>query len=68
MWTQNEPDLKEIKLVQRESHRGGFPSIQVGERHLQGLIDKCHESREKFLYFRDKNGMMQNVSLVEREC
>jgi hypothetical protein len=34
----------------------------VGERHLQGLIDKCHESRAKFVYFRDKLGMqMTNI-------
>jgi hypothetical protein len=25
-------------------------------------------SREKFVYFRDKLGVMQNVSLHEREC
>jgi hypothetical protein len=25
-------------------------------------------SRVKFVYFRDKLGMMQNVSLAEREC
>jgi hypothetical protein len=68
MRTQSEPDLRESQLAQRESRRGIFPSIQVGERHLQGLIDKCHESRVKFVYFRDKLGMMQNVSLVEREC
>jgi hypothetical protein len=40
----------------------------VGERHLPGLTDMCHESRVKFVYFRDKLGMMQNVSLAEREC
>jgi hypothetical protein len=28
----------------------------------------CHESREKFVYFIEKIGMMKNVSLVEREC
>jgi hypothetical protein len=54
--------------TQRESCRGIFPSIQVGERHLPRLIDMFHEYREKFVYFRDKLGMMQNVSLVEREC
>jgi hypothetical protein len=48
--------------------RGFFPLIYVGERNLQGLIEKCHESREKFVYFRDKFGMMKNVSFVEREC
>jgi hypothetical protein len=48
--------------------RGSFPSNQVGERHLQGLIDMCHESRAKFVYLRDKLGMIQNVSLVESEC
>jgi hypothetical protein len=25
-------------------------------------------SKEKFIYFRDKLGVMQNVSLTEREC
>jgi hypothetical protein len=38
------------------------------EIHLQGLIDMCHESREKFVYIRDKLGTMQNISLIEREC
>jgi hypothetical protein len=68
MWTQSEPDLRESQLAQRESHRRSFPSVQVGERHLPRLTDKCHESRVKFVYFRDKLGMMQNVSLIEREC
>jgi hypothetical protein len=68
MQTQSEPDLRESQLAQRESHRGSFPLIQVGERHLQELIDKWYESRMKFVYFIDNLGMMQNVSLVEREC
>jgi hypothetical protein len=68
MWTQSELDLRESLLAQRESRKGIFPLIQVGERHLQRLIDRCHESRVKFVYFIDKLGMMQNVSLVEREC
>jgi hypothetical protein len=42
--------------------------VQVGERCLPRLTDKCHESRVKFVYFKDKSGMLQNVSLVEREC
>jgi hypothetical protein len=58
MQTQSEPDLRESQLAQRESRRGSFPSVQVGERHLPGLIDMCHESRVKFVYFRDKLGMM----------
>jgi hypothetical protein len=55
-------------LDQRESPGRIFPSNQVGGRHLQGMIDRCHEYRVKFVYFIDKLGMMQNVSLVEREC
>jgi hypothetical protein len=43
-------------------------SVHVGERCLPRLTDKCHESRVKFVYFKDELGMMQNVSLVEREC
>jgi hypothetical protein len=35
---------------------------------LPRLTDKCHESRVKFVYFRYKLGMMQNVPLIEREC
>jgi hypothetical protein len=58
MKTQSEPDLRHSQLAQRESCRGSFPSIQVGERHLQGLIEKCHDSRVKFVYFRDKFDMM----------
>jgi hypothetical protein len=54
MWTQNEPDLREIQLAQRESHKMSFSSVQVGERHLPRLTDKWHESRVKFVYFRDK--------------
>jgi hypothetical protein len=68
MQTQSELDLRESQLAQRESRRGSFPSVHVGERHLPRLTDMCHESREKFVYFRDKHGMMKNVSLVEREC
>ena len=30
------------------------------------MSPKSHESRVKFVYFRDKLRMMQNVSLVER--
>jgi hypothetical protein len=29
--------------------RGSSPSVQVDERHLPRLIDKCHESRAKFI-------------------
>jgi hypothetical protein len=68
MQTQSEPDLRESQLAQRESRRRSFSSVQVGERRLPRLTDKCHESRVKFVYFRDKLGMMQNVSLIEREC
>jgi hypothetical protein len=68
MRTQSELDLRESQLAQRESRRRSLSSVQVGERHLPRLIDKCHESRVKFVYFRDKLGMMLNVSLVEREC
>jgi hypothetical protein len=49
MRTHSEPDLKESQLAQRESREGSFPSVQVGERYLQGLIDMYHESREKFV-------------------
>jgi hypothetical protein len=54
MRTQSEPDLREGKSAQRESRRRSFPSVQVGERHLPRLTYKCHESRVKFVYFRDK--------------
>jgi hypothetical protein len=30
-----------------------FPLIQVGERHIQGLVEKCHDSRDKFVYFKE---------------
>jgi hypothetical protein len=63
MRTQSEPNLIESQLARRS-----FSSVQVGERHLPRLGDKCHESRVKFVYFRDKLGMLQNVFLVEREC
>jgi hypothetical protein len=68
MWTKSEPDLRESQLAQRESWRRSFSSVQMGEIHIPRLTDKCHESRVKFVYFIDKLGMMQNVSLVEREC
>jgi hypothetical protein len=68
MQTQSESDLRESQLAQREISRGSFPLVHVGEIHLPILTDKCHESRVKFVYFRDKNCMMNNVSLVEREC
>jgi hypothetical protein len=68
MQTQSEIDFRESKLAQRESHIRSFSSFQVGERRLQRLTYKCHESRVKFVYFKDKLGMMKNVSLVEREC
>jgi hypothetical protein len=51
-----------------ESRRRSFSSVQVGERYLPRLTYKCHESRVKFVYFKDKLGMMHNVSLIEREC
>ena len=54
MHTQSEPNLSESQLAQRESRKKSFPSIQVGESHLPKLTDKCHESRVKFVYFRDK--------------
>jgi hypothetical protein len=54
MQTQSEPDLRESQLAQREIRRGSFLSVQVGERHLPRLTDRCHESRVKFVYFRDK--------------
>jgi hypothetical protein len=68
MWTRSEPNLRESQLAQRESCKRSFSLVQVGERHLPRLAYKCHESRVKFVYFRDKLGMMKNVSLVEREC
>jgi hypothetical protein len=68
LWTQSENYLKEIQLDQRESHIRIFPLVQVGDRHLPRLVYMCHESRAKFVCFIDKLGMMQNVSLVEREC
>jgi hypothetical protein len=57
-----------VNWLRGRDRRRSFSSIQVGERRLPRLIDKCHESRVKFVYFKDKLGMMQNVSLVEREC
>jgi hypothetical protein len=57
-----------VNWLKRESRIRSFSSVQVGERRLPRLTDKCHESRVKFVYFRDKLGMMQNVSLIEREC
>jgi hypothetical protein len=68
MWTQSELDLRESQLAQRKGRRRSFSSVQVGERHLPRLTDKCHESRERFVYFRENIGMIHNVSLVEREC
>jgi hypothetical protein len=68
MRTQSELDLKETQLAQRESRKRSFSSVKVGERHLPRLTNKCHESRVKFVYFRDKLSMMLNVSLIEREC
>jgi hypothetical protein len=68
MQTQSEPDLRESHLAQRERRRRSFPLVQVRERHLPILTDKCYESRVNFVYFIDKLGMMQNVSLIEREC
>jgi hypothetical protein len=57
-----------VNWIKRESHIRSFSSVQVGERRLPRLTDKCHESRVKFVYFIYKLGMMQNVSLVERKC
>jgi hypothetical protein len=68
MQTQSEPDLRESQLAQKESRKRSFPSVQVGERRLPRLTNKCHESRVKFVYLVDKLGIMQNVSLVEIEC
>jgi hypothetical protein len=51
---QSEHDLRESQLAHRESRRRSFPSVYVGERHLPRVKDKCHESRVKFIYFRDK--------------
>jgi hypothetical protein len=49
---------KDTSLAKRESYRGSFPSIPVGERHLSGLTNMYHEPRVKFIYFRDKLAMM----------
>jgi hypothetical protein len=68
MWTHSELDLKESPFSKRKRCRRSFPSVQVGERHLPRLTDKCHESRVKFVYLKDKLGIMQNVSLIERGC
>jgi hypothetical protein len=54
MQTQSEPNLRESQLAQRESREGVSPRFRVGEIHLPRLTDKCHESRVKFVYFRDK--------------
>jgi hypothetical protein len=68
MQTQNKLSLRESQLAQRESHRGSFPLDSSRRETSPKTNRKCHESRETFVYFRDKLGMMQNVSLVEREC
>jgi hypothetical protein len=57
-----------VSWLRGRAIEGVPPQVQVGERHLPGLTDRCHESRVKFVYFRDKLGVMQNVSLTEREC
>jgi hypothetical protein len=54
--------------LKKDIRKRSFSSVQVGERHLPRLTYKCYESRVKFVYFRDKLGMMKNVSLIEREC
>jgi hypothetical protein len=51
----------------KESHERSFSSVQVGERCLPILTDKCHDSRVKFVYFKENIGKMHNISLVERE-
>jgi hypothetical protein len=54
--TQSELDLRESRLAQeRADHLEGVPpQIQVGERHLPGLADKCRESRRPDISFRGK--------------
>jgi hypothetical protein len=37
------------------------------DENIVGILTKPL-SREKFVYFRDKLGVMHNVSLIEREC
>jgi hypothetical protein len=56
-----------VNWFKRESHRRIFSLVQVGERCIPRLTYKCHESRVKFVYFRDKLGMMHDFSLVEKE-
>jgi hypothetical protein len=48
MRTQSEPDLGDSQLAQRERRKESFPLVQIGERHIPRLTDKCHESRVEF--------------------
>jgi hypothetical protein len=73
MRTQSESEImslvsKRVNWLKRESRRRSFSSVRVGEKRLLKMTDKCHAFRVKFVYFRDKLSMMQNVSLIEREC
>jgi hypothetical protein len=52
--------LKRESIIQREFP----PQIQVGERHLPGLTDRCHELRRLDKIFRGKR-LLGDVILLQ---
>jgi hypothetical protein len=64
--TQSEPDLRESQLAQErvDYSEGVPPQIQVGERHLPGLTDRCHELRRPDRSFRGKR-LLGDVILLQ---
>jgi hypothetical protein len=51
--------LKRESIIQREF----LPEIQVGERHLPGLTDMCHELRRPYRSFRGKRNLGDMILL-----
>ena len=60
--------LERINWLRGRVAEGVSPRFRWERDVAQRIKNKCHESRVKFVYFKDKSGMLQNVSLVEREC
>jgi hypothetical protein len=52
----------------RKHGSSGSSSTYPQMRKLQTFSPSLCLRKKKFVYFRDKFGMMQNVSLAEREC
>jgi hypothetical protein len=67
--TKSEHNLREVQLAQErvdysERVPPPPPQIQVGERHLSGMIDMCHELRRPDRSFRGKR-ILGDVILLQ---